>query len=156
MGGRSGQSVGNAGSSEINGNSLSSYKSVADSAIKEFGIKGKISITESKAFSNGGYATQNIANYDNGGNPFKNEIRINPNTKNIKEVIRHELKHISQGQKGQYYQKKDENGVRYHYWEGKKVISSDDFRKLNNNLSKGNNYAKYQSLPWEKDARSTQ
>ena len=103
MGGRSGQSVGG-GSSEIIGNSLRNYKSDADEAIKEFGIKGKIRIVESKAFSNGGYAVQNIANYDNGGNPFKNEIRINPNTKNIKEVIRHELKHISQGQKGQYYQ----------------------------------------------------
>jgi len=155
MGGRSGQSLGG-GIAVINNESLISYKSIANDAIKEFGIKGKIDIVESKAFSNGGYATQNIANYDNGGNPFKNEIRINPNTKNIKEVIRHELKHISQGQKGRYYQKKDENGVRYHYWDGKKVISADDFRKINNNLSKGNNYAKYQSLPWEKDARSTQ
>ena len=33
MGGRSGQSVGAVGSSEVNGNSLISYKSVADSAI---------------------------------------------------------------------------------------------------------------------------
>lgn len=155
MGGRSGQSLGS-GSAIINSSSLSIYKSVADDAIKEFGIKGEITILESK-IANGGYAKQNIANYDNGGNPFKNEILINPNTKmDLKKVIRHELKHISQGQKGKYYQKKDVNGVRYHYWEGKKVISSDDFRKINNNLQKGNNFAKYQSLPWEVDARSTQ
>lgn len=154
MGGRSGQGVGSQGRA-VGSGSLKQYEGIANEAIKEFGIKGKISITESKAFSNGGYATQNIANYDNGGNPFKNEIRINPNTKNIKEVIRHELKHISQGQKGIYYQKK-ENGVRYHYWEGKKVISSEDFRKINNNLRRGNNFAKYQSFPWEKDARKHQ
>lgn len=153
MGGRSGQSIG--GSALISGNALIQYQSLADKAIKEFGIKGNVNITESKAFSNGGYASQNISNYDTGGNPFKNEIRISPNTKDIGKTIRHELRHISQGQKGQYYLKK-EDGVRYHFWNGKKIISSDEFRKINNNLNRGNNFAKYQSFPWERDARSVE
>lgn len=66
-----------------------------------------------------------------------------------------ELRHISQGQKGKYYLKK-EDGVRYHFWNGKKIISSDEFRKINNNLNRGNNFAKYQSFPWERDARSVE
>ena len=150
MGGRSGQS---AGYSSTSSEKLAKYSSIADSAIKSLGIVGEVKMVETYQLD-GAYTAQNIANYDNGGNPFKNEIRINPNSKNVDKAIRHELRHLQQGQQGRYYQKKDVDGKRYNYWDGKKIISSEEFRRINTHLSNPKNYAKYRAFPWEVDARS--
>ena len=115
------------------------YRDEINIAVKELGLQGEISIVKSiKATGvEQGYVATNIKNFDNGGNPFLNEIRLNPNAKDIKTTIRHELRHVYQGQKGIYYQKK-EDGIRYHYWKGEKYISSDDFRKINKIYEKNN------------------
>lgn len=64
MGGRSGQGVGSQGRA-VGSGSLKQYEGIANEAIKEFGIKGEIKLTESK-YGNDGYAKQDIGNYDNG------------------------------------------------------------------------------------------
>jgi hypothetical protein len=72
----------------------------------------------------------------------------------LAEIIRHEMRHIYQSEKMGFFIKGDQM-----YWQNKPHISVKEYKKIANAMSKAKtkeefekHVAKYNNLPWEKDA----
>jgi hypothetical protein len=90
---------------------------------------------------------------------MENAIKIDTakyanNPEKLAEIIRHEMRHIYQGEKMGFYVKGDQM-----YWQNKPHISVKEYNKLQKNITKAKNkedFEKhkeaYNNLPWEKDA----
>ena len=174
MGGRSGQSVNSSGSKTSNvsieeiqvkgytGKKLTDeekkyFSEFAQKVIKNYGIEGDVKInTYYKKDNAAGSYNIKVMKPDGTfyGSSYKTE-EISINLKNLKTKediernIKHELKHVHQGQNGLYI-KHESDGSRNFYWKGEKFGSVSAVHKL---MGKHETYMK---LPWEIDARSTE
>jgi hypothetical protein len=138
------------------------YKTFFDQTVREtlrdLGIKGRVSI-EFNRFND---TFRGMAMFDN--KPGQSDVwhigrRVRINTRydvmdeTFIKTMKHELRHVWQGDNDKMIMKMDEMKIYWIYWEGKKYMRLSQFRNITKNLRKGKNFQRYQAFPWELDAR---